>query len=109
MICHMINLNQQLLLRPLEFSNCDGCSSVSKSGNLSYVVVQERVCEDSASFDLTSADLAQCIADMQHILMLKKEEFDAESENGRFMKWGGRWGGGGGKRKCYEVMNTFQC
>ncbi|XP_064395441.1 regulator of telomere elongation helicase 1-like isoform X2 [Halichondria panicea] len=33
----------------------------------------ERVCEDSASFDLTSHDLAQCISDIGHILDLKQK------------------------------------
>ncbi len=31
------------------------------------------MCEDSASFDLTSHDLAQCIGDIGHILDLKKK------------------------------------
>ncbi len=42
------------------------------------------MCEDSASFDLTSGDLAQCIADVHHILMVKKEELSGvEGEDGR--------------------------
>ena len=46
------------------------------------VCVQERVCEDSASFDLTSGDLAQCIADIQHILAVKKDQLSQEGEEG---------------------------
>ncbi len=29
------------------------------------------MCEDSASFDITSGDIAQCIGDVDHILKLK--------------------------------------
>ena len=32
------------------------------------------MCEDSASFDLNSADFAQCIGDINYILALKKNE-----------------------------------
>ena len=37
-------------------------------------IPQERVCEDSASFDLTSADIAHCITDVHHLLTVKKTE-----------------------------------
>lgn len=43
---------------------------------------QEHVCEDSASFDLTSTDLAHCVADLDHILQAKKEELDQEDGEG---------------------------
>ena len=40
---------------------------------------QEKVCEDSASFDLTSTDIAHCVADVGYILDLKvKEESTTE-------------------------------
>ena len=40
------------------------------------------MCEDSASFDLTSHDLAQCIGDVGHILELKKKEQNYLEEGG---------------------------
>ena len=47
------------------------------------------MCEDSASFDLTSHDLAQCIGDIGHILELKKKEQNYLEEGGKnwFMDW----------------------
>lgn len=36
------------------------------------------MCEDSASFDLTSGDIAQCVGDADHILKLKTEEYSSE-------------------------------
>ena len=36
------------------------------------------MCEDSASFDFTSTDIAHCMADVDHILLAKKEEMEAE-------------------------------
>ena len=43
---------------------------------------QERVCEESASFDITSSDLALCIADVQSILeyMMKEENLPEEGK-----------------------------
>ena len=38
--------------------------------------LQERVCEDSASFDLTSTDISLCISDVDTILKAKKEELE---------------------------------
>ncbi len=46
---------------------------------------QERVCEDSASFDLTSHDLAQCIGDIGHILDLKKKGETYLEEGGTYI------------------------
>ena len=43
---------------------------------LCVCVVQERVCEDSASFDLTSTDVSLCISDLDIILKAKKEELE---------------------------------
>jgi regulator of telomere elongation helicase 1 len=40
----------------------------------------ERVCEDSASFDLTSTDISLCISDVDTILKAKKEEIELSSE-----------------------------
>jgi len=51
------------------------------------------VCEDSASFDLTSGDLAQCIADVQHILSIKKEQLKEEGEEGGVKMGGAEMGG----------------
>lgn len=50
---------------------------------ISHTCVQERVCEDSASFDLTSMDIAHCISDITHLLVAKKEEESLEEEGGR--------------------------
>ena len=43
---------------------------------------QERVCEESASFDLTSTDIGLCIGDINSILKVKKDEltYSAEGE-----------------------------
>lgn len=38
------------------------------------------MCEDSASFDLTSGDIAQCIGDVDHALKHKKEDYDPQEE-----------------------------
>ena len=35
---------------------------------------QEKVCEEATSFDLTSLDIACCIADVDYLLQDKKEE-----------------------------------
>ena len=43
---------------------------------------QEKVCEDSASFDLTSVDIAHCIDDVGHILKAKVEEQSASADEG---------------------------
>ena len=59
-------------------------STCIQSYCLHYNISKERVCEDSASFDLTSHDLAQCIGDVQHILDLKKKE-QTYSEDGGSM------------------------
>jgi len=40
------------------------------------------VCEDSASFDLTSHDIAQCIGDIDHILSLKNNGLALDDEIG---------------------------
>ncbi len=40
------------------------------------------MCEDSASFDLNSTDIAHCISDVDHLLAAKKEE-DSFEEGGR--------------------------
>ncbi len=39
---------------------------------------QERVCEDSASFDLNSLDIAHCISDVGQLLVAKTEEESLE-------------------------------
>ena len=37
------------------------------------------MCEDSASFDLTSTDISLCISDVDTILKAKKEEIELSS------------------------------
>ena len=44
--------------------------------------LQEKVCEESASFDLTSIDIAHCIDDVGHILKAKVEEQSASADEG---------------------------
>ncbi len=51
----------------------------------SIIWSQERVCEDSASFDLTSHDLAQCISDIGHILDLKQKGETYLEEGGTYI------------------------
>lgn len=48
--------------------------------------LQEKICEDSASFDLTSFDIASCIEDIDQCLnfVLSKEDgFDVDERAGR--------------------------
>ena len=45
-------------------------------------LLQERVCEESASFDLTSTDISLCISDVDIILKAKKEEQELSSTEG---------------------------
>ena len=40
------------------------------------------MCEDSASFDLTSSDIALCIGDISHILLKYKPDTDSPQEEG---------------------------
>ena len=40
------------------------------------------MCEDSASFDLTSVDIAHCIDDVGHVLKAKVEEQSASADEG---------------------------
>ena len=40
------------------------------------------MCEDSASFDLTSVDIAHCIDDVGHVLKTKVEEQSASADEG---------------------------
>ena len=46
---------------------------------------QEKVCEESASFDLTSTDIAHCITDVDHLLRVKKAEQSTLDEGGGCM------------------------
>ena len=41
---------------------------------------QERVCEESASFDLSSTDISLCISDVDTILKAKTEEHTLSAE-----------------------------
>ena len=41
---------------------------------------QERVCEESASFDLSSTDISLCISDVDTILKAKTEEHTFSAE-----------------------------
>ena len=59
---------QCVLLRVL-YSNIYGVVDV-----LRIVPNQEKVCEEATSFDLTSLDIAYCIADVDYLLQMKKEE-----------------------------------
>ena len=47
---------------------------------LSDFLSQERVCEESASFDLTSTDIGLCISDIDTILRAKKDEQSFSTE-----------------------------
>ena len=40
------------------------------------------MCEDSASFDLTSTDISLCISDVDTILKAKKEEHEQSTDAG---------------------------
>ena len=40
------------------------------------------MCEDSASFDLTSSDIALCIGDISHILLKYKPDTDSPQDEG---------------------------
>ena len=40
------------------------------------------MCEDSASFDLTSSDIALCIGDISHILKYKPDTDSPQDEGG---------------------------
>ena len=48
--------------------------------SVSIYILQEKVCEESASFDLTSTDISLCISDVDTILKAKKEEQELSSE-----------------------------
>ena len=49
-------------------------STPDPTHSYSHPLSQERVCEDSASFDLTSTDIGLCISDVDTILRVKKDE-----------------------------------
>eukprot|EP00731_Ephydatia_muelleri_P027259 Em0019g132a len=49
------------------------------SGEL--VRVREKVCEEATSFDLTSLDIAYCIADVDHLLQVKMDELEGDRES----------------------------
>ena len=50
------------------------------------------MCEDSASFDLTSSDIALCIGDISHILLKYKPDTDSpQDEGGCSHKGAGPW------------------
>ena len=72
------------ILHLSSFLSISSIFSLSLSLSLFTFSEQERVCEESASFDITSSDLALCIADVQSILeyMMKEENLP---EEGKYM------------------------
>ena len=66
-----------------EAHNIVSCVFTTITWLLILTTSKERVCEDSASFDLTSHDMAQCISDVGHILDLKKKEQNYFEEGGK--------------------------
>ncbi len=59
------------------------------------------MCEDSASFDLTSSDIAQCIGDVDVILKSKYDTYTQETTEGTYVRT--RVGGVVGGVKCLFV------
>ena len=70
---------QCVLLRVL-YSSIYGVVDV-----LCIVPNQEKVCEEATSFDLTSLDIAYCIADVDYLLQMKKEEL-VEGDGGMYYR-----------------------